>query len=184
MSETDISWKSDRDYKFKQVSGFKYREVPYANTTCIYPSCKIYQDPTTLIYYQYYYPDEDSVQYLYETYPDQISPIEGVTNEHFIVWMRTAGLPNFRKLYGRIDGDFSTGDRLSFEVIANYEVRSFDGTKALVITQNGEFGGRNPYLGVSYIVVGSLSFFFAALFAAKHFVSPRALGDHSLLNWS
>jgi len=25
-------------------------------------------------------------------------------DEHFIVWMRTAGLPNFRKLYGNISG--------------------------------------------------------------------------------
>lgn len=28
-----------------------------------------------------------------------------VTNEHFIVWMRTAGLPNFRKLYGKFESD-------------------------------------------------------------------------------
>ncbi len=25
------------------------------------------------------------------------------TEEHFIVWMRTSGLPNFRKLWGRIE---------------------------------------------------------------------------------
>ena len=25
--------------------------------------------------------------------------------EHFMVWMRTAGLPNFRKLFGKIDQD-------------------------------------------------------------------------------
>ena len=25
-----------------------------------------------------------------------------MTDEHFIVWMRTAGLPNFRKLYGNL----------------------------------------------------------------------------------
>jgi hypothetical protein len=29
--------------------------------------------------------------------------------EHFIVWMRTAGLPNFRKLWGKIDGELPEG---------------------------------------------------------------------------
>ena len=28
-----------------------------------------------------------------------------MTNEHFIVWMRTAGLPKFRKLWGRLESD-------------------------------------------------------------------------------
>lgn len=32
-----------------------------------------------------------------------------MTNEHFIVWMRTAGLPNFRKLWGRIDNYLDPG---------------------------------------------------------------------------
>merc|ERR1719480_735285 len=27
-----------------------------------------------------------------------------MTDEHFMVWMRTSALPNFRKLYGRLDG--------------------------------------------------------------------------------
>lgn len=32
-----------------------------------------------------------------------------MTDEHFIVWMRTAGLPNFRKLWGKIDKDLEEG---------------------------------------------------------------------------
>jgi hypothetical protein len=32
-----------------------------------------------------------------------------MTDEHFIVWMRTAGLPNFRKLWGRIDNTLIPG---------------------------------------------------------------------------
>jgi len=36
-------------------------------------------------------------------------------NEHFIVWMRTAGLSTFRKLWGKIEEDLKTGD-YTFEV--------------------------------------------------------------------
>jgi hypothetical protein len=36
----------------------------------------------------YWYPSDDTIQYLYESYPDNISPIQGVENEHFMVWMR------------------------------------------------------------------------------------------------
>lgn len=30
-------------------------------------------------------------------------------NEHFVVWMRTAGLPKFRKLWGRVRQDLTPG---------------------------------------------------------------------------
>lgn len=56
---------------------------------------------------------------------------QGVTNEHFIVWMRTAGLPTFRKLYGRIDQDIPAGTALSFVINPGFEVVSFGGKKHL-----------------------------------------------------
>ncbi len=35
---------------------------------------------------------------------------QDVLDEHFMVWMRPAGLPNFRKLWGRIQGDLLPGN--------------------------------------------------------------------------
>jgi hypothetical protein len=63
-------------------------------------------------------------------------------------------------------------------------VASFDGSKALVISTTSEFGGKNPYLGVAYIVVGSVSLMFAILFLSKQIIAPRMVADPSLLNWS
>jgi len=146
-------------------------------------NCKTWQDPTTLQWYNYYYPQDDTTQYLYETYPGHITPIEGITNEHFIVWMRTAAIPTFRKLYGRISGPFKKGDVLVFGIQANYEVASYSATKSLVISTVGELGGRNPYLGTAYVVVGALSLMFGSLFALKQAVSPRPIGEPSLIPW-
>jgi len=44
------------------------------------------------------YRKHDKFQYLYETFPMVISPLVGVRNEHFAVWMRLAAFPRFRKL--------------------------------------------------------------------------------------
>jgi hypothetical protein len=188
LDETDISWETDRKYKFLQPDAFKYQAVANASSPCTLADvpasqCKSYYDSSSKTYYKYYYPDDATTQYLYETYPDQISPIDGVTDEHFIVWMRTAGLPTFRKLYGKIDEDFSKGQTIIFEVITNFEVNSFSGSKALVISTIGNLGGSNPYLGVAYIVVGILCLFFGLLFLIKYLMSPRELGDKKLLNW-
>lgn len=180
MDESDIAWASDKD-KFKQADGFKSLEVACSNQVCdttVFGTnqCKFYQNPNNGTCYQYYYPNEDTIKYLYESYPDQISPIEGVTNEHFKVWMRTAALPTFRKLYGKIDGSFHKGDVLSFNITANYEVGSFDGTKTLVISTLSDLGGKNTNLGLAYIVVGAISLFFGVVFAIKQFFFPRPLG--------
>lgn len=148
------------------------------------PDCDRYFDVKTGIYYLFWYPDNASTQYLYESYPEVVTPIEGVENEHFIVWMRTAGLPTFRKLYGKIDADLKKGDSLSFDMSLNFEVESFDGSKALVVSTLGDFGGKNSFLGISYIVVGSISLLLGLLFALKQVINPRQLGDTRFLGWN
>ena len=70
----------------------------------------------------------------------------GVTNEHFVVWMRTAGLPNFRKLYGKIEQDLEAGTTLTFDVVASFPVTAFGGKKFVVISTTSWFGGKNPFL--------------------------------------
>ena len=181
LDETDISWKSDREKKFKQVDGFKSAEKSTYGANC--PNdYKQYTDASGTDWC-FQYPNEDRYQYLYETYP-QISPLDGVTDEHFIVWMRTAGLPNFRKLYGRIEGQpLQKGQQITFNITQNFDVSDFEGKKSIVISTVGRFGGKNPYLGVAYIVVGSISLFFGCLFLVKHIFYPRKMGDLSKLHW-
>jgi len=84
-------------------------------------------------------------------------------DEHFIVWMRTAGLPNFRKLWGRITEDLSAGE-YKVEIDNTYKVSDFSGTKSFVLSTTNMLGGRNYFLAVCYIVVGALCIVFAVIF--------------------
>ena len=115
---------------------------------------------------------------------------DGVKNEHFIVWMRTAGLPTFRKLYAIIgkDNDESTttikkGTEIKIKVHSHFIVEDFGGKKSLVISTVSWLGGKNDFLGIAYIVVGSISLVLAAAFFVKHMVSPRKLGDTTYIVW-
>ena len=52
---------------------------------------------------------------------------------HFIVWMRTAGLPNFRKLWGKIKKDLPV-DSYKILIQNNYKVSNFKGKKSFVLS--------------------------------------------------
>jgi hypothetical protein len=80
-----------------------------------------------------------------------------IEDEHFLVWMRPAGLPNFRKLWGRIEQDLKKGDKIIIEVENNYDVEKNIFGKSIVLSTTNEFGGKNTFLGVSFIVVGIIS---------------------------
>ena len=86
-------------------------------------------------------------------------------NEHFIVWMRPAGLPNFRKLWGRIDTfDLEQGTEVYVTIDDNFDVSSFNGKKYIILSTVNAFGGKNSFLGISYIVLGGISIILAIVF--------------------
>ncbi|KAG5179769.1 ligand-effect modulator 3 family [Tribonema minus] len=147
----------------------------------------------------YWYPSDDTIRYLYETYPAIVNPIEGVLNEHFMVWMRcilsnnilpppaerccrAAGMPTFRKVYGRIDTKLEPGDHVTFDVQASYYVSGFDGTKAIVLSTLSNVGAHNTFAGPAYMAMGILAFLIAVGFTIKHLLNPRGLGDARFLN--
>lgn len=149
-TEKDISWETDRLYKFK--------DVPMSERAA----------------------KRDEYQFLDETYPG----VDNVTNEHFIVWMRTAALPRFRKLYARIETDIPEDTRLVFNVSTNFPVQSFKGSKTLVVSTISWLGGKNDFLGIAYIVVGAVCAVLALAFVIKERICPRRPGEVKYLRWA
>lgn len=177
------------DFDFSSISGSCPSECGTITQKCescgeVQSPCKCWKDPMTSTSYMYHYPDDDTTDYLYEMYPNQINPIEGVTNEHFKVWMTIAGLPTFRKPYGKIDGPFKSGDVVKFSVQSYYDVKKFDGTKSLVLTERYSLGLPNAGIGTTFIVCGTLSIAVAIAFLFKQEVYPRPLGSPAVLNWN
>ncbi|XP_022777099.1 ALA-interacting subunit 1-like isoform X2 [Durio zibethinus] len=104
--------------------------------------------------------------------------------EDLIVWMRTAALPTFRKLYGRIEEDLQANEQITVVIQNNYNTYSFGGKKKLVLSTTSWIGGKNDFLGVAYITVGGLCLFLAVSFILLYVIKPRPLGDPSYLSWN
>eukprot|EP00455_Lapot_gusevi_P051125 TRINITY_DN7556_c0_g1_i7.p1 TRINITY_DN7556_c0_g1~~TRINITY_DN7556_c0_g1_i7.p1 ORF type:complete len:345 (+),score=99.95 TRINITY_DN7556_c0_g1_i7:105-1139(+) len=108
-----------------------------------------------------------------------------VTDEDFVVWMRTAGLPTFKKLHRKVlDRSFKKGETVRIDIQNNFPVRDFDGEKAVVLSTVSWVGGKNDFLGWAYIVVGIVCFVLGLAFLVKECVSPRPLGDLNYFNWN
>ena len=91
-----------------------------------------------------------------------------LTDEHFLVWMRPSGLPNPRKLWGKIDQDLKKDDTITINIKNNYNVSPYKGKKKIILSNATVFGGKNNFLGISYIVVGILSILCAIIFPIGH----------------
>lgn len=93
--------------------------------------------------------------------------------EDLIVWMRTAALPSFRKLYGRIEEDLDADDVVVVDILNNYNTYSFGGKKKIVLSTSSWLGGKNDFLGMAYLSIGSSSILVSLVFLVLHVKNPR-----------
>ncbi|KAI8594341.1 CDC50/LEM3 family [Dissophora ornata] len=155
LTDTNITWKSD---------AAKYGHQPYTDLSKVRPPPNWRNFPNG--------------------YSALSPPIDITKDEHFQIWMRASGLPNFRKMYSKNDVTDLPNGTYTIDIDMNYNVSSYGGTKSIVISTVSFLGSRNPFLGIAYVVVGVLCVVLGLLFTARHMYKPRRLGDHTYLSWN
>ncbi|KAJ9454159.1 ALA-interacting subunit 3 [Diplonema papillatum] len=159
--KSGIAWDADRDAKFKEpktndfvltADGFKSDIDKCLDGG----SCSYWSEEAVMPYLYHGW-------YLYEPYHRIARP----TDESFMVWMRTASLATFRKLYRRIERRLEPGT-YTMIVDHRFSMESFSGKKYFVLSTLSWIGGRNYFLGIAYISIGVLCVVLAVIFISKH----------------
>ena len=86
--------------------------------------------------------------------------------------MRPSGLPDPRKLWGKIDRDLYKNDNISVKISYNYDVNYYEGKKKIILSNTTIFGGKNTS--------GSFQFFSYSTFLICMVSSLKAFIESSL----
>lgn len=106
------------------------------------------------------------------------------TWEEFQNWMFTSALPDFNKLALRNDHDALEEGIYQVDIGLHFPVVEYNGKKMIFISQRSALGGKNYFLGWSWIAGGGLCLVLAIGLLITNTVRPRKAGDENLLSWN
>ncbi|XP_030324929.1 cell cycle control protein 50C isoform X2 [Calypte anna] len=97
----------------------------------------------------------------------------GYVNDDFIIWMRVSAFATFRNLYRRVSRVRQFADGLpagnyTFHISYNFPVSKFKGRKHVILSTVVWSGGSNPFLGIAYVVSGTVAALTGFVITAIH----------------
>lgn len=100
----------------------------------------------------------------------------GMTDPHFIVWMRTsAEIPLVKDWAICKNCNIPKGD-YEIQIQSNYPTELFGGEKYIVITEMTPMGERNLFLGVAYFVLAGILLAVGLVMVISEITHPREIG--------
>jgi hypothetical protein len=94
-------------------------------------------------------------------------------HDDLMVWMRTVALPNFRKLYGKIEVDIEAQDNIEIVIENTYNSYEYQGKKSVVLSTTSWMGGKNDFLGIMFVAVGGLCLLLSLIYAVMCVLIPE-----------
>eukprot|EP01084_Bolivina_argentea_P251970 422823_1 len=105
-------------------------------------------------------------------------------DEDFIVWMRAAALPDFRKLHRVItDVTLPKGTSINIYIASWFPTKDFGGEKWVTIAKTEWCGGANHALAWTYIVVACVAIGLTVTFAILLLFGSRKMADVNRFSW-
>merc|ERR1712154_377614 len=105
-------------------------------------------------------------------------------DEDFIVWMRAAALPDFRKLHRVIhDRTLLKGTMVTIKIASWFPTKDFGGEKWITIAKTEWCGGANHALAWTYIVVACVAIGLTVTFAILLLFGSRKMADVNRFAW-
>ncbi|GME89838.1 hypothetical protein B5S28_g4254 [[Candida] boidinii] len=98
-------------------------------------------------------------------------------------WMAPSALALFSKMVLRNDHDKMVAGTYQITAGLHFPVTPYDGRKYIYLSTRSVTGGKNPFLGIAWIVGGAICLVLSLAFLIVNILHPRKLGDVNHLSW-